>query len=95
LERQSFESHLGKDKLDELCKFCQEYIDKLDIPVKTSNHVERRAGMINVSPVGRACSREQRNEYEQYDLKNNIRKDFVAVLKEKFASLNLRFSIGG
>jgi len=95
MERQSFEKHIGKDKLDELCKFCKEYIDGLDIPVKTSNHVERRAGMINVSPVGRDCTREQRNAYEEYDLKNNIRKDFVNVLKEKFGHLNLRFSIGG
>jgi len=95
MERQSFEKHIGKDKLDELCKFCKEYIDALDIPVKTSNHVERRAGMINVSPVGRDCTREQRNAYEEYDLKNNIRKDFVNVLKEKFGHLNLRFSIGG
>ena len=51
--------------------------------------------MINVSPIGRACTRDQRNEYEQYDLKHNIRRDFVNVLKENLASLNLRFSIGG
>ena len=51
--------------------------------------------MINVSPVGRACSREQRNEYEVFDLANNIRKDFVAVLKEKFKDYGLRYSIGG
>jgi len=95
IEKQSFENFLGKERLDELCTFCQEYIDKLDIPVKTSVHVERRAGMINVSPVGRACSREQRNEYEKFDLANNIRKDFVAVLKEKFAEFGLRYSIGG
>ena len=51
--------------------------------------------MINVSPVGRACSREQRNEFEKYDHKHNIRKTMISVLKEKFGSLNLRYSIGG
>lgn len=57
-DTQSLEKFLGKDKLDELCNFCLDYIKNLDIPVKTSTHVERRNGMINVSPIGRDCSRE-------------------------------------
>ena len=95
VEKQSFENFLGKERLDTLCDFCLDYIDKLDIPVKTSVHVERRAGMINVSPIGRACSREQRNEFEEYDKVHNIRKTFVATLQQKFADYGLRYSIGG
>lgn len=30
--------------------------------------VEYRAGMINISPVGRNCSKEERNSYEEFDL---------------------------
>jgi len=92
---QSFESHIGKAQLDELCDFCLNYIEKLDIPVKTSVHVERRNGMINVSPIGRACNRDQRNEFEKYDHKHGIRKTMIDILKEKFAHLNLRYSVGG
>jgi phosphomannomutase len=51
--------------------------------------------MINVSPIGRNCSKEERNDYEKYDLEHNIRKTFVSVLQEKFAHLNLTYSIGG
>ena len=67
LEKQSLEDFLGKERLDKLVNFCLDYIQKLDIPVKTSNHVEKRAGMINVSPIGRACSRDERNAFEEYD----------------------------
>lgn len=95
MESQSLEKFLGKEKLDALCDFCQAYIDKLEIPVKTSVHVERRNGMINVSPVGRACSREQRNEYEAFDKETQTRAKFIEVLKDKFSDYGLRYSIGG
>jgi len=81
LEKQSLEDFLGKDKLERLVNYCLDYIGKLDIPVKTSNHVEQRAGMINVSPIGRACSREERNAFEEYDHVHNIRKQMVALLQ--------------
>jgi hypothetical protein len=29
--------------------------------------VEFRSGMINVSPIGRNCSQEERDEFEKYD----------------------------
>lgn len=51
--------------------------------------------MLNISPIGRNCSRQERNEYEVYDLANDIRKNMVAVLQDKFAHLNLKYSIGG
>lgn len=51
--------------------------------------------MLNVSPVGRACSREQRNDFEAFDKEHHIRRDFIAVLKEKFADMGLRYSVGG
>ena len=51
--------------------------------------------MMNISPIGRNCSREERNDYEKIDLEKNIRKDMVAAMKKEFADLNLTFSIGG
>lgn len=30
--------------------------------------IEYRAGMINISPIGRNCSKEERNAYEEFDL---------------------------
>ncbi len=51
--------------------------------------------MFNISPIGRNCSREERNLYEQFDLKNNVRKDMVEAMRKEFADLTLTFSIGG
>lgn len=57
--------------------------------------IEFRNGMINVSPIGRNCSREERNEFEKYDLARGLRKNFVEALRKEFSHLALTFSIGG
>lgn len=36
--------------------------------------------MINVSPIGRNCSVEERDEFEKYDKIHGIRKTFVETL---------------
>lgn len=50
---------------------------------------------MNISPIGRNCSREERNDYEKIDLERGIRKNMVAAMQKEFADLNLTFSIGG
>lgn len=51
--------------------------------------------MINVSPIGRNCTREERNEFEKLDLAGGIRAKFVEDLKKAFPHLALTYSIGG
>ncbi|KAL5550867.1 hypothetical protein UlMin_001043 [Ulmus minor] len=70
-----------------IINFTLHYIADLDIPIKS--------GMANVSPIGRNCSQEERDEFERYDMVHNIRPKMVSVLRERFAHLNLTFSIGG
>lgn len=77
----------------------------LDIPVKRYNKyyswifrgtfIEYRTGMINVSPIGRNCSREERDEFERFDKETGVRRAFVDALKKEFEGDNLTFSIGG
>ncbi|XP_016309007.1 phosphomannomutase 2-like [Sinocyclocheilus anshuiensis] len=57
--------------------------------------IEFRNGMLNVSPIGRSCSQEERIEFFELDKKEKIREKFVSVLKEEFAGKGLAFSIGG
>lgn len=57
--------------------------------------IEFRSGMFNISPIGRNCSREERNDYEKFDLEHNIRKNMVAAMQKEFADLGLTYSIGG
>lgn len=49
--------------------------------------------MINVSPVGRNASIQQRNDYEKYDKQHQIRVKFIEALKEKFGDLGLTYVV--
>jgi phosphomannomutase len=89
LASQSFIGWLGEPKYKDLVKFILHYIADLDIPVKRGTFVEFRNGMINVSPIGRNASVDERNEYQRYDLEHKIRETFVGILQEKFADLGL------
>ena len=51
--------------------------------------------MINVSPIGRNCSQEERDEFEKFDKGAGVRAKFVEALRKEFANDNLTFSIGG
>lgn len=93
--KQSLKSYLGEEKLKEFINFTLHYIADLDIPIKRGTFVEFRSGMLNVSPIGRNCSQEERDEFEKYDKVQKIRETMVSVLREKFAHFNLTFSIGG
>ena len=95
LATQSLKAHLGESKLKELINFVLHYIADLDIPVKRGTFIEFRAGMLNVSPIGRNCTQAERIEFEQYDLANHIRRDMIRAMNERFADLNLTYSIGG
>jgi len=91
----SLVSHLGEDNLKRIVNWVLKYFSELDLPQKRGTFIEFREGMLNVSPIGRNCSREERNEFEKFDLANDIRKTMVAKMKEEFADLNMTYSIGG
>jgi phosphomannomutase len=95
LATQSFLNFLGEEKMAQLINFCLKHIASLDIPQKRGTFVEFRNGMLNVSPIGRNCSREERNAFEAFDKEAGIRKEFVALLEKEFAGWGLKFSIGG
>merc|ERR550514_1227343 len=86
---------IGEDNLKRLINFSLRYIADLDIPVKRGTFVEYRNGMMNISPIGRNCSKQERNSFEDYDKTANVRKDFVAALEKEMEGVNLQFSIGG
>jgi phosphomannomutase len=111
LASQSFIAWIGEDRYKALSKWyvittgcmssliwnCRilHYIADLDIPIKRGTFIEFRNGMINVSPIGRNASTEERNEYQKYDLEHKIRETMVAKLKEAFPDYGLTYSIGG
>ncbi|KAJ4411165.1 Phosphomannomutase 1 [Didymella pomorum] len=92
---QSFIGWIGQEKYNKLVKWILHYIADLDIPIKRGTFVEFRNGMINVSPIGRNASTEERNEYQKYDIEHDIRPTMVRKLKEEFPDYGLTYSIGG
>lgn len=91
LASQSFIGWIGEEKYKKLVKFCLRYIADLDVPVMRGTFVEFRNGMINVSPVGRNASNEERAQYQKYDLENNVREKFVAALQKEFPDYGLTY----
>lgn len=95
LPSNSFIKWIGEDSYKQLVKWVLHYVADLDIPVKRGTFIEFRNGMINISPIGRNASTQERNDYEKYDKEHKIRETMVEKLKAEFGSLGLTFSIGG
>ncbi|KAI0726738.1 eukaryotic phosphomannomutase [Fomitopsis betulina] len=95
LPTQSFIKFLGEERYKPLVNFILHYIADLDIPIKRGTFVEFRNGMINVSPIGRNASYQERLDFLEYDTKHGVREAFVKALRERFSDYGLTFSIGG
>ena len=96
--RQSLSKHLGEDKLRKFTRKVLSLIIELDIPVQRGTFFELRNGMINISPIGRNCSQEERDDFEQYDKEHKIRATMIKELEKEFGAgteYNFKFSIGG
>ena len=86
---QSIRTHFSDDQLKELINFALHYFADLDIPVKRGTFVEFRSGMLNMSPIGRNCSQEERDAFEEYDKEAKVRETMVGIMREKFAHMDL------
>ncbi|XP_019521679.1 PREDICTED: phosphomannomutase 2 isoform X3 [Hipposideros armiger] len=93
--KQNIQGHLGEALIQDLINYCLSYIAKIKLPKKRGTFIEFRNGMLNVSPIGRSCSQDERVEFYELDKKENIRQKFVADLRKEFAGKGLTFSIGG
>lgn len=95
LEIQTISKFIGEDNVKRLVNWVMKYLADVDMPVKRGTFIEFRSGMFNISPIGRNCSREERNDYEKFDLENKIRENMVKAMQKEFADLGLTYSIGG
>uniref|UniRef100_A0A182R108 Phosphomannomutase n=1 Tax=Anopheles farauti TaxID=69004 RepID=A0A182R108_9DIPT len=93
--KMSISQHLGEDVLKRFINFCLHYIADLELPIKRGTFVEFRNGMLNISPIGRNCSTEERKEFEAYDRTHRVRQTMIDRLREQFAEVDLTYSIGG
>lgn len=89
LPSNSFIKYIGEDQYKELVRFVLHYIADLDIPVKRGTFIEFRNGMVNISPVGRNASNQERQDFEKFDKTAKIRETMVEKCKERFGHLGL------
>lgn len=86
----SFIQHLGEEKYQKLAKFCLRYLSELEgLPAMRGTFIEFRNGMINVSPVGRNATTQERNEFEAWDKQSGCRPKFIEALKKEFPDLGM------
>lgn len=95
IHKKSFFDFINEKDYQDLINFCLKYIANLDLPKKRGNFIELRTGLVNVSPIGRNCSYEERLEFFEFDKNNKIREKMVEDLKKKFPELPLDYAIGG
>ncbi len=95
LSKNSMVEEMGEETLQRLINFCLGHMSKISLPCKRGTFIEYRRGMLNVSPIGRACSQKERDEFFQYDKQHNVRTAMVAALEKEFSDCKIKFSIGG
>ncbi|KAL2884843.1 Phosphomannomutase [Ceratocystis lukuohia] len=91
----NFIGWFGEEEYKKFVRFVLHYVADLDLPIKRGTFLEFRRGMVNISPIGRNASAEERNAYEKHDLEHKIREKFIAALKKEFSHMDLTYSIGG
>lgn len=94
-EKQNIQKYMGEEKLQTFINFVLGYLSKITLPIKRGTFVEFRSGMLNISPIGRSCSQEERDAFGKYDKEHKIREKMIQVLKTEFADYGFTFSIGG
>ncbi|CAF1046212.1 unnamed protein product [Adineta steineri] len=92
---ENIQKHIGEDNLQTFINYCLKYLSEIQLPFKRGTFIEFRNGLINVSPVGRNCTLEERHLFHAYDAEHQIRSTMVKHLQEKFPHLGLVFAIGG
>lgn len=70
-------------------------LSKTGSTVKRGNFIELRKSMINVSPIGRSCSKEERKEFCEVDKEKKFREGFCKEIEGLCSQLGLQCSIGG
>lgn len=87
--------YLGEDAYKKLVNCLFVLLSEVDCPVKRGTFFELRDSMLNVSPVGRSCSQEERKEFFEYDKIHRIREKICEKVTGDFKDRKIKCSIGG
>ena len=89
----SFVEQIGEERYQQLVNKALYILSAIVLPVKRGVFLELRTGLLNICPIGRSCTQQEREEFTEYDKKTGIRKQICDSLSTEFPEL--KFSIGG
>jgi len=95
LAKTSILDHKGEETLQKMINFSLKYMSELELPAKRGTFIEFRTGLINICPVGRSCSYEEREQFAAFDKQHGVRQKFKDALDSEFGKLGLQFAMGG
>ena len=68
-------------------RFLQDELDYSVFPLRTGTHIEKRAGCVNFSILGRGATFEEREVYKQWDKEREERVDIAGRFNDRFPDL--------
>ena len=104
-EIQKLTDFMSEKELNEYIQYTLRLLSDLDIPFRTFDYnldlsfrgtfVEYRTCMLNICPIGRDATKEQRDFFEVYDKEHHVRLKMIESLQQRFPQLKLTYLIGG
>jgi len=105
IHEESFVKTMGEQHFQHLINIMLYVLSTIKCPVKRGTFIEYRNGMLNISPIGRACNQIEREEFEKYDNKHHLREHMIKKIQEQwddyisrnnlFELPKIKYSIGG
>jgi len=90
-EKQIYKNDLKIE--DELIFWLKEQLKKSEYPIKRTNNLEFRSGMLNFSVAGRDSSLEERNAYYHWDVLSGERQRIAYYINKNYP--NMEACVGG
>ena len=95
IRESSLVQKFGEELYQKIINFSLRHLSEIKLPKKRGNFIECRKGVLNICPIGRDCTDEERKEFYEFDKKEGIRLEMVKELEKEFGEYNIHFSIGG
>ena len=84
LLQKNLSEEVGEDILNKLISFLLLSMSTIDIPFKRGTFIEYRSGLLNISPVGKNCTLEERDLFNKYDKEHHILSTFKNKIDQYF-----------
>jgi len=95
IHRVTLRDHYSDADLNHIVNVLLKIASSTHTKIKTGTFIEWRDSQINFSVLGRNCTRDQREDYIQWDKKSGERAKIVNILRKEFKGWGLSFRLGG